>query len=346
MMALQWSWLILLLLSQLTHAFLPSSSRVVRSHSRWGNSDSVSKTLQSHFPVSSPSIGFERGKEGTKTAQAAWRQRFQELVEYQQTHGDCKVPQQYSVNPQLGRWVMAQRLKKRAGTFGVEREAQLDSIGFEWGKEEGTPQVAWRQRFQQLVEYKQTYGDCKVPQQYSGNPQLGLWVNTQRRNKRTGTLVVERQAQLDSIGFEWGREEQENPQAIWRQRFQELVEYKQTHGHCSVPQQYGDNPQLGVWVTVQRWKKRTGALVVERQAQLDSIGFEWGKEEQETPQAIWRQRFQKLVEYKQTHGDCKVPQQYSSNPQLGRWVSKLRWMKGKGALVVERQAQLDSIGFE
>jgi hypothetical protein len=145
-------------------------------------------------------------------------------------------------------------------------------------KKKKKPLAAWSLRFQQLVEYKQTHGDYKVPQKYSVNPQLGNWVNAQRRNKRTGTLAVQRQDLLDSIGFEWGKEEQETPLAAWRQRFQQLEEYKQTHGDCKVPQQYSDNPQLGFWVMVQRRNKRTGTLAVQRQAQLDSIGFEWGKE--------------------------------------------------------------------
>jgi hypothetical protein len=58
------------------------------------------------------------------------------------------------------------------------------------------------------VEYLQIHGDFKVPQQCSANPQLGTWVMTQRRNKQTDRLDFERQNQLDSIGFEWGKEEE------------------------------------------------------------------------------------------------------------------------------------------
>jgi hypothetical protein len=347
MITLQCSWLSLLLLFYLTNALLPSSSRVV-SYSGRGSSDSISKTLATHFPVSSPSIGFELGKEEKIPRDAAWRQRFQELVEYKQNHGHCKVPRKKSVYSQLGSWVNTQRQNKRKGTLAVERQNFLDEIGFEWGKtEEEIPQkFIWMQRFQQLVEYKQTHGDCKVPRQYSVNPQLGSWVMTQRRNKQTERLDFERQAQLDLIGFEWGKEERIPLETAWRQRFQQLVEYEQAHGDCRVPRQYDVNPQLGSWVNTQRWNKRTGSYGVERQAQLDSIGFKWGKEEEETPQAAWRQRFQQLVEYKQTHGDCNVPHAYSVNPQLGFWVAEQRQKKRKGTLRNERHAQLYSIGFE
>jgi hypothetical protein len=322
----------------------------VSSHSRRGSSTdpSISETLSTHFPVSSPSItiGFEWNTEKEIPYDTAWRQRFQQLLEYKQNYGNCKVPRKYSGNPQLGNWVYTQRQNKRKGTLGVERQARLDLIGFEWGKkEEEINQAAWRQRFQQLVEYKQTQGDCKVPYSYSVNPHLGSWVMTQRRNKKTGRLDVERQARLDSIGFEWGKEEI-SAQVAWGQRFQQLVEYKQTHGDCKVPNEYSDNPQLSSWVMTQRRNKQTGRLDVERQAELDLIGFEWGKEERIPLEIAWKQRFQQLVEYKQTHGDCRVPRQYSVNPQLGFWVNAQRRNKRKGTLGVERQAQLDSIGFE
>jgi hypothetical protein len=70
--------------------------------------------------------------------QVAWWQRFQQLVNYKQDHGDCKVPKRYNVNPSLGEWVVSQRDMKRNATLSVEREAQLDSIGFFWGKNAST----------------------------------------------------------------------------------------------------------------------------------------------------------------------------------------------------------------
>jgi hypothetical protein len=101
-------------------------------------------------------------QEGTGRV-TAWGHNFEQLVDYEQIYGDCKVPQGYCVNPQLGRWVMTQRAMKRKATLSDERVAQLDLIGFDWGGEERFSQAAWGQRFQQLVDYKQTHGDFKVP---------------------------------------------------------------------------------------------------------------------------------------------------------------------------------------
>jgi hypothetical protein len=216
-----------------------------------------------------------------------WGHRFQQLVDYKETHGDCSVPYRYSVNPQLGAWVKTQRSMKRKATLGDERKAQLESIGFDWGREEGFPQgVTWGQRFQQLVDYKETHGDCKVPQGYWVNPQLGGWVKLQRnmkRNKlqrnmkRNATLDDERAAQLDLIGFDWGREERLPRAVAWEHHFEQLEDYQQIYGDCNVPQGYSVSPQLGNWVHTQRTMKRLASLGDERETQLNSIGFVWGK---------------------------------------------------------------------
>ena len=62
----------------------------------------------------------------------------------------------------------------------------------------------------------------------------------------------------------------------WEERFQQLVEYKQKHGHTVVPQLY---PELGMWVHRQRrdYKKmvagRKNYMTPEKLEKLQSIGF-------------------------------------------------------------------------
>ncbi len=58
-------------------------------------------------------------------------------------------------------------------------------------------------RFQQLLEYKTSTGDCNVPLVFPPNPQLGRWVMSQRQPK--DKLLAERKARLDAVGFVWDR---------------------------------------------------------------------------------------------------------------------------------------------
>ena len=89
-------------------------------------------------------------------------------------------------------------------------------------------------------------------------------------------MTDERIAKLEKIGFVWDANE-----AAWTTRFVELVAYKQEHGDCNVPRNYGPNEQLGRWVFTQRyhyqrWNKGKKANITEaRIAKLDAIEFEW-----------------------------------------------------------------------
>lgn len=44
-----------------------------------------------------------------------------------------------------------------------------------------------------------------------------------------------------------------NIRITYRQKFEDLLCFKQAHGHCNVPQKHTDNPKLGTWVMNQRW---------------------------------------------------------------------------------------------
>ena len=130
---------------------------------------------------------------------AAWEERFAELVAYQTQHGHCRVSFGYPENPALGLWVSSQRTAKREGTLSTERIARLDALAFVWDSHK----AAWDEQFAELVAYQTQHGHCRVSFGYPENPALGLWVSTQRVEKRAGTLSEERIARLDALEFVW-----------------------------------------------------------------------------------------------------------------------------------------------
>jgi len=48
--------------------------------------------------------------------------------------------------------------------------------------------------------------------------------------------------------------------------------------------------------------------------------------------------FEELRKFKEREGHCNLPQRYSHNPELGRWVIK------RSKISKERASKLDSIG--
>ena len=104
----------------------------------------------------------------------------------------------------MGAWVAKQRLKKRHNKLSAEREAKLNAIGFNWGKSRSEKESDWGIRFNQLVEYKKTNGDCNNGRKmHSHNVKLGGWITIQRHLKKVNQMSEEREAKLDSIGFDW-----------------------------------------------------------------------------------------------------------------------------------------------
>jgi len=143
----------------------------------------------------------------------------------------------------------------------------------------------WYNNLDLLIQFKQQHGHCLVPNRYFENPQLGAWVSVQRRQykefkqgKQT-SMTRERAKVLESIGFKWSSKV--HLKASWNARFEELKAHKAKYGNCLVPVEWNENPQLGVWVSIQRdayhskKNQNTNSISHEKIAKLDSIGFEW-----------------------------------------------------------------------
>jgi hypothetical protein len=147
--------------------------------------------------------------------------------------------------------------------------------------------MLWKEKFQELCDFKGLYGTCHVPHDWSINPSLAKWVKRQRyqyKLKKEGkhtTLTDTREAALDELGFVW-----QSHLSAWEDKYQELLAYQAKHGHCHVPGSQSlatssEHPQLAVWVQCQRRQYRLycrgerSFMTEERVQKLDSVGFVW-----------------------------------------------------------------------
>ena len=284
-----------------------------------------------------------------------WQRRFSELKTYKEVNGNCLVPRSYPDNPPLGKWVKMQRFQyklfteNKASRLTTARIQQLNDIGFKWIVR--SRKVTWETRYDELIEFKRLKGNCLVPMRYADNPQLGRWVEVQRKeykkwqkNERSG-LTAEHIQKLEEIGFVW------SVTCEWDVRFKELTEYQQATGNCMVPRNYPQNQPLAYWVGHQRKEmsnirqNKTSRLTEQRISALESIGFCWDASSGVT----WESRWDELYKFKEMYGHCQVRSE--NNPELAKWCRQMRkeygnFQKGKRSrLSAEKVIEMENIGF-
>lgn len=265
----------------------------------------------------------------------AWFERYGQLVAYQKKHGNCDIPARWSENKKLATWVVNQRVYQRDGVLDDEKVELLNRIGFKWN-----PKVSlWRTHYLALLEYRNRFGNCRVPQDWKENPKLAKWVSTQRIQHGRNKLSRERIAMLEKIGFEW------SVGVTWDERFAELCAFKERFGHTRVKVKWEENPLLGQWAVDQRYRRRRGELRKDFEDRLNSIGFEWELPRHRLPVADSRPRLAELRAFKAEHGHLSVSRHDKKYPGLASWMTHQRMHLKSGTMREELKRELDEIGF-
>lgn len=172
-----------------------------------------------------------------------------------------------------------------------DRISALLAVGFHFSVREDR----WEDRYKDLLNFRTQHGHCNVP---TAKSSLGKWVNEQRvlyqrerdflegkrtdlaankrkRGKFVPRITAEKREKLESIGFKWRIKDRTK----WEDRFDELVAFRNAHGHTFVPQHYAENKPLGKWVTKMRYehgrwiKGEKSQMTQARLDRLESVGF-------------------------------------------------------------------------
>src|SRR5262245_12018904 len=85
----------------------------------------------------------------------------------------------------------------------------------------------WDSHFEELRRFQKRFGHCRVPRHIPEHRDLAGWAAQQR--ERYGALSLARFRDLFELGFNFGHHE-----TRWLASFFELLDFKQTHGHCDV----------------------------------------------------------------------------------------------------------------
>jgi len=111
----------------------------------------------------------------------------------------------------------------------------------------------------------------------------------------------------------------------WMEKYEELLDFRLSNGHCLVPNQYPANPSLAEWVKRQRYQYKLkgmgkhSSMSDDRVIALEKLGFVWNSHD-----AVWEERLKELKQYKTLFGNTNVPSKYEPNPQLAIWIKRQR----------------------
>jgi hypothetical protein len=192
---------------------------------------------------------------------------------------------------ELFNWITNQRLEYRKLKQGkpckltATHIMRLTELGFEF-MQRGSYQN-WNTRIEQMRQFKEENGHVNIP---TSHEELGDFISRQRfdyRKQQEGVKTAmseERIKILTDLGFNFcaGKPWEQSRKHVsksWDERFQELLEFKQSFGHCIVPQHSQHIPGLGGWVKEQRKNYKfmvdgkKGSMTVERALKLANVGF-------------------------------------------------------------------------
>lgn len=163
-----------------------------------------------------------------------------------------------------------------------ERVELLEKVNFNWSPREKIKQL-WYQRYEELIEFKHAHNHCNVPKNFKSNKSLATWVDTQRyqykklRDGLHSQITAERIELLNQISFHWTVDQKLHD--VWWQRYKELLEYKQKHGHLNIPMSDEETKKLANWSNNQRSQYKmmregkSSQMTEHRARSLEKIGF-------------------------------------------------------------------------
>ncbi len=262
-----------------------------------------------------------------------WDEMYALLKAFYQREGHCRVPDKS--HGKLGAWVQSHRTRRNKGNLAKEIIEKLDELNFDWNPIESY----WREMYDGLVAFHNLNNHCNVPSGYSKNPKLKQWIGVQRRSQKKGKLSVEKIKNLEKLGFAWERDTTIDDY-FWA-RFRDLKAYFMKEGHCNVTRVEDEQLASFVFSIRQRIRSdRTQYLKKDQISALEEFGFEW-----DPNQSRWEKMCKSLLEYRDKHGNCRVPAQYPENQKLANWVVNQRQFNKKNDLDEEKKRKLNQIGF-
>jgi hypothetical protein len=294
----------------------PAVAAVLRANGQVPNSTAASKRGRGRPPGSGTPV-----RKWTKESRlyGAWEGQFREMVAFKQQHGHCVVPMLRLEPFKKGQ-------QDRRDGNNPTHPCRLVFVAVCSGVSSKT--VSLRRLSMRGV------AGTPLASDELQSLKLARWVAAQRVFYKRRRLNPRRIQRLERLGFAWhvspGRKPSHESDGSWRtsrsplrepifdvpatwaQRYEQLLAFRNKHGHCNIPYKSEEASELGRWVTTQRTFKRHGLLQRQRKQLLDDIGFVW-----DIHRTSWREYFLLLMRFLMDHGHVSVPYKCMVQSEFG-----------------------------
>ena len=189
------------------------------------NAQRVEKLRSINFQFKGPS---RRGRSTSNMTNndtpIAWEKRISQLENFKKGTGHLKVDHNYKHCSNLGAWAAEMSTVYKDWKSGAKQLSQdmidkldeLEGIGFKF---DVLPYYEnnrnWEDHFAVLLNYRERWGNVRVPLKYKADLRLGKWVQSQRQEYKKAQegkdskLTDHKIQKLTEVGFDWRLEKLE-----------------------------------------------------------------------------------------------------------------------------------------
>ncbi|MBS2099515.1 Helicase associated domain protein [Carboxylicivirga linearis] len=261
-----------------------------------------------------------------------WLDRVALLEEYKKEHGHCNVSQT-DKNPKykgLGKWLNDQRFAYKKDRLQPDRLELLESMGVVWDMDVYNFDI----RINQLIAYKEEFGNFDVSSSYPKDPSFGNYVY---RLKTKGVKEDWKIKKLHDIGFyDIGilekREKKGHVTKYWWDMLSELKKLE----NPNIPREFAPNPKLGIWLDNQKKAYRHNKLKDEQIAELEKLKIELP--EYSLKRKRWNDYIELIEMYIEEYGDSNITADF--DPDLHKWINQQKINALGNKLKAEKRQKL------
>ena len=276
---------------------------------------------------------------------AKWVHNYSFVIEYYEKYHDLAIPRDYKImgldeKPvYLYSWLQDQKNDYKREKLTHDQIDMLNSLNIKWRTYSN---LSWNDYYVLLKEYYNTYGNLKIPSNYTctikngKKVRLDKFIQRQRTNYKLGLLSKRQIELLNDIYMVWDNSDIDKITNIWVKNYYFAKEYYEKHGHLLVDWKYviyDDNHgviKLGQWIVKQRQAYKNNLLSKEQISLLNDIGMVWLASQNEEE---WMKYYKALVKYKDTYGDLYVDEEYAYQDEEGNIYDLHTWLNDQIGLL-------------